>query len=174
MVSRTWFLERSILSIVKPAKAGPWGRLYYYENETKISSQFKAVHESIHITRYDELDADAVWKFGGTRWNIGGFQNSKRTDAARKIRRNLGNGIQLKWSKVRDFLIESVSGKNAIQNDADGNGLTISNESAIPIYIESSLHSLKTSQRIAIIQSNESTTVFEMKDFSGTDRSFFQ
>ena len=61
-----------------------------------------------------------------------------------------------------------------IQKDTDGNGLTISNESAIPIYIESSLHSLKTSQRIAFIQPNESTTVFGMKDFSGMDRDLFQ
>ena len=107
MVGETSFLEKSIPSIVKPAKDGPWGRLYYYENETKISSQFKAVHENIHITGYDELDADTVWKFGGTRWTIGGFQNMKRTDAARNIRKNLGNGIRLKWSKVRDFLILS-------------------------------------------------------------------
>ena len=103
--SRTEFLQKSILSIVKPAKNGPWGRFYYYENETKISSQFKAVHENIHITGYDEENADAVWKFGGPHWNIGSFQNMKRTDAARKIRRNLGNGIHLKWSKVRDILI---------------------------------------------------------------------
>ena len=79
--------------------------MYYYENDTKISSQFKAVHENIHITGYDKLSVDTVWKFGRTHWNIGGFQNMKRTDAARKIRRDLGNGIQLKWSKVRDFLI---------------------------------------------------------------------
>ena len=98
-------LEKSILSIIKPAKDGPWGRFYYYENDTKISSQFKAVHENIHITGYDELSVDTVWKFGRTHWNIGGFQNMKRTDAARKIRRNLGNGIYLKWSKVNDFLI---------------------------------------------------------------------
>jgi len=43
------------------------------------------------------------------------------------------------------------------------------NESAIPIYIESSLNSLKTSQRIVIIRASESSNVFEMKDFSGKD-----
>ena len=149
--------------------------MYYYENETKISSQFKAVQENIHITGYDEQGTHTVW-------NIGKIQNMKRTAEARKIRRNLGNGIQLNWSKVGKFLISSVSGKSSlsfdvtifIQNDTDGNCLTISNESAMPIYIESSLHSLKTSQRIAIIQPSESTTVFGMKNFSGADRRLFQ
>ena len=56
-----------------------------------------------------------------------------------------------------------------IKNDTDGSGLAILNESAMPIYIESSLNSLKTSQRVVIIRPSESSNVFEMKDFSGKD-----
>ena len=56
-----------------------------------------------------------------------------------------------------------------IKNDTDGSGLAILNESAMPIYIESSLNSLKTSQRVVIIRPSEASNVFEMKDFSGKD-----
>ena len=55
-----------------------------------------------------------------------------------------------------------------IQNDNDGS-LAILNQSELAIYIESSLNSLKTSQRVVVIQPNESSTVFEMKDFKGKD-----
>ena len=54
-----------------------------------------------------------------------------------------------------------------IKHDLE-NSLIVSNESIGPIYVESSLCSLKTSQRVVIIQPNESSTVFEMSDFKGT------
>ena len=59
--------------------------------------------------------------------------------------------------------------QNLIKNDTDGSALAILNESAMPIYIESSLNSLKTSKRVVIIRPSESSNVFEMKDFSGKD-----
>ena len=53
-----------------------------------------------------------------------------------------------------------------IKHDLE-NSLIVSNESIGPIYVESSLCSLKTSQRVVIIQPNQSSTVFEMSDFKG-------
>ena len=96
----------TILSVEKPVGNVPWGCLYYYEKEKKISSQFKAVHGKILISGCHGQDT-------GTIWNIGGIQNIKRTDEAREIRRYLGNGIYLNWSEVRFFVISWVSGKTA-------------------------------------------------------------
>ena len=174
----------TILSIKKPVGNVPWGRLDYYEKEKKIGSQFKAVHEKIFISGCHGQDTETIW-------NIGGIQNIKRTDEAREIRRNIGNGIYLNWSEVRFFdifskrqvfsfhwntsYLMSKTGtlsdwfQNLIKNDTDGSALAILNESAMPIYIESSLNSLKTSKRVVIIRPSESSNVFEMKDFSGKD-----
>ena len=65
----------------------------YYEKEKKLSSQFTAVQETTVIAGCHGQNTKNVWA-------IGGIQNIKRTDEARKIREYLGNGIHLGWSKV--------------------------------------------------------------------------